>query len=172
MNLEFFIAKRLISGKERKSTISAPIIKIAIAAIAIGVIMMLIALGTGVGLKEKIREKVAAFNGHIQISNYDNNTSEVSLVPVSLEQEFYPKFDKVEGIAHIQAVASKGGIIRTEDTFEGMLAKGVGKDYDWTVFQEYVVDGRIPDFKGKLNDEVLMSRRMANRLQFSVGDSF
>ncbi|MEM6895351.1 MAG: FtsX-like permease family protein [Bacteroidota bacterium] len=172
MNLEFFIAKRLISGKERKSTISAPIIKIAIAAIAIGVIMMLIALGTGVGLKEKIREKVAAFNGHIQISNYDNNTSEVSLVPVPLEQDFYPKFDKVDGIAHVQAVASKGGIIRTEDTFEGMLAKGVGKDYDWTVFQEYVVDGRIPNFKGKLNDEVLMSRRMANRLQFSVGDSF
>ncbi|WP_422860782.1 ABC transporter permease [Flagellimonas sp. S174] len=172
MNLELFIAKRLITGKEHKISISAPIIKIAIAAIAIGIVMMLIAIATGVGLKHKIREKVAAFNGHIQISNYDNNTSEVSLVPVSLEQEFYPEFNIVDGIDHVQAVATKGGIIRTEDTFEGMLAKGVGKDYNWTVFEEYLIDGRLPDYTGKLNDEVLVSRLMANRLQLKVGDSF
>ena len=107
MNLEYFIAKRLIRGKEHKISISAPIIKIAIAAIAISVIMMLIAMATGEGLKEKIREKVAAFNGHIQIYNYDNNASEVSVAPVSLIQEFYPEFKSVEGILHVQAVASK-----------------------------------------------------------------
>ncbi len=172
MNLELFIAKRLITGKEHKISISAPIIKIAIAAIAIGIVMMLIAIATGVGLKHKIREKVAAFNGHIQISNYDNNTSDVSVAPVSLIQDFYPEFKDISGISHVQAVATKGGIIRTEDTFEGMLAKGVGKDYNWTVFKEYIVDGVIPDFSGKLNDEVLISRMMANRLQLKVGDSF
>ncbi|MBR9855674.1 MAG: ABC transporter permease, partial [Algicola sp.] len=47
MNLELFIAKRLVTGKEHKISISAPIIKIAIAAIAIGVVMMLIAIATG-----------------------------------------------------------------------------------------------------------------------------
>ena len=172
MNLELFIAKRLITGKEHKISISAPIIKIAIAAIAIGIVMMLIAIATGVGLKHKIREKVAAFNGHIQISNYDNNASEVSVAPVALNQEFYPDFHIADGIEHIQAVATKGGIIRTEDTFEGMLAKGVGTDYNWTVFEEYLVDGRLPNYAGKLNDEVLVSRRMANRLQLTVGDSF
>ena len=172
MNLELFIAKRLITGKEHKISISAPIIKIAIAAIAIGVVMMLIAIATGVGLKQKIREKIAAFNGHIQVSNYDNNSSEVSVSPISIHQDFYPKFKNVEGVRHVQAVATKGGIIRTEDTFEGMLAKGVGMDYDWTAFEEFLVEGRLPDYSGKLNDEVLVSRRMANRLQLGVGDTF
>lgn len=134
--------------------------------------MMLIAIATGQGLKEKIREKVSAFNGHVQIYNYDNNNSEVSVVPVSLEQDFYPEFKSVDGISHIQAVASKGGIIRTEETFEGIIAKGVGVDYNWDVFEEYLVDGQLPDFTGKLNDEVLLSRRMASRLRFKVGDSF
>lgn len=172
MNLELFIAKRLVTGKEHKISISAPIIKIAIAAIAIGVVMMLIAIATGVGLKNKIREKVAAFNGHIQISNFDNNNSEVSLLPVLIDQDFYPEFKNVEGVKHVQAVATKGGIIRTADTFEGMLAKGVGTDYDWTTFEEYLVDGRLPDYSGKLNEEVLVSSLMANRLQLNVGDSF
>ncbi len=172
MNFEWFVAKRLITGKEHKISISAPIIKIAIAAIAIGLVMMLIAIATGVGMKQKIREKVAAFNGHIQIFNYDNNTSDVSVVPVSLEQEFYPEFKGIDGISHIQAVASKAGIIRTETTFEGMLAKGVGNDYDWSVFQEYLVEGSIPNYSGNLNDEVLISRLKANLLQLKVGDSF
>ncbi len=172
MNFEYFLAKRLIKGAAHKVSISAPIIKIAIAAIALGLIMMLIAISTGVGLKYKIREKVAAFNGHIQISNYDNNASDVSVVPVSLDQDFYPEFKSVDGIANIQAVASKGGIIRTEDTFEGIIAKGVGSDYNWTVFEEYLVDGELPDYSGNLNDEVLMSRLMANRLHLKTGDSF
>jgi lipoprotein-releasing system permease protein len=172
LNLEYFIAKRLIKGKEHKISISAPIIKIAIAAIALGVIMMLIAIATGVGLKHKIREKVAAFNGHIQIYNFDNNVSDVSVVPVSLNQDFYPEFTDVDGISHIQAVASKAGIIRTEDTFEGIIAKGVGKDYNWEVFREYLQDGRLPDFKGELNTEVLMSSLMSRRLKLKVGDEF
>lgn len=172
MNLELFIAKRLVTGKEHKISISAPIIKIAIAAIAIGVVMMLIAIATGIGLKNKIREKVAAFNGHIQISSFDNNNSEVSLTPVSIDQDFYPEFKNVSGVRHVQAVATKGGIIRTADTFEGMLAKGVGSDYDWNTFEEYLVDGRLPNYSGDLNEEVLISSLMANRLQLKVGDSF
>jgi lipoprotein-releasing system permease protein len=172
LNLELFIAKRLITGKEHKVSISAPIIKIAIAAIAIGVVMMLIAIASTAGLQEKIREKVSAFNGHVQIYNYDNNSSDVSVVPVSKEQDFYPEFESVDGIAYVQAVATKGGIIRTEDTFEGMLAKGVGKDYNWTTFKEYLVEGRVPNYSEDLNNEVLISRLKANLLNLKVGDSF
>ncbi len=172
MNLELFIAKRLISGKEHKISISAPIIKIAIAAIALGIIMMLIAIATGVGLKYKIREKVSAFNGHIQIFNYDNNLSEVSVIPVSKEQDFYPEFNIVEEVAHVQAVATKGGIIRTENTFEGIIAKGVGPDYQWSVIQEYLVEGRVPDYSGSINTETLLSRTLASRLGLGIGDSY
>lgn len=172
MNLEYFIAKRLIRGGADKISISAPIIKIAIAAIALGIIMMLIAIATGVGLKVKVREKVTAFNGHIQIYNYDNNNSEVSVVPVSLEQEFYPEFTTIDDIAHVQGVATKGGVIRTENTFEGIIAKGVGTDYNWKVIEEYLVDGRLPKYDGELNNEVLLSQIMASRLQLKTGDTF
>ncbi len=172
MNLELYIAKRLIRGKEHKISISAPIIKIAISAIALGIIMMLIAIATGVGLKYKIREKVAAFNGHIQIYNYDNNLSDVSVVPVSKEQDFYPEFKDVEQVSHVQAVATKGGIIRTENTFEGIIAKGVGNDYNWGALEEYLLAGRMPDYSGNLNAETLVSRTLASRLDLDIGDTF
>lgn len=170
MNLEYFIAKRLTNAKDHKSSISAPIIKIAITAIAIGMIMMIISIATGTGLQQKIRQKVAAFNGHILISNFDDNQSQVSLSPISTNQDFYPKFTSVEGIQHIQAVASKAGIIRTEKAFEGIVFKGVGKEYRWENLTEYLVKGRIPNLKSELNSEILISEYLANRLQLKLGD--
>lgn len=172
MNLEYFIAKRLITARDHKSSISAPIIKIAIAAIAIGMIMMIISVATGIGLQQKIRQKVAAFNGHIIITNYDENQSQLSLTPIFTHQDFYPKFKNVEGINHVQAVATKSGIIRTETAFEGIIFKGVGKEYRWNNLQEYLVIGKLPNLNNQLNDEVLISEFLANRLNLKVGDKF
>ena len=172
MNLEYFIAKRLITAKDYKSSISAPIIKIAISAIAIGMIMMIVSVATGIGLQQKIREKVSAFNGHIIISNYDNNQSEFTLTPISKKQDFYPKFTSVPAVEHIQAIASKAGIIRTETAFEGIIFKGVGNDYKWDNIKEYIIEGRIPNVKGDLNEEVVISQFIANRLNLKVGDGF
>lgn len=172
MNLEYFIAKRLITARDFKSSISAPIIKIAISAIAIGIIMMLVSVATGIGLQQKIREKVSAFNGQVIISNYDNNNSEVTLVPISKNQDFYPNFKSVPEVRHIQAIASKAGIIRTENAFEGIIFKGVGLDYDWDNIKEYLVEGKLPDFSKSLNEEVIISRFLANRLNLKIGDNF
>lgn len=172
MNLEYFIAKRLITAKDNKSSISAPIIKIAISAIAIGMIMMIVSVATGMGLQQKIRDKVSAFNGQIIISNYDNNQSDVTLYPILKNQEFYPKFRNVPEVTHVQAVASKAGIIRTESAFEGVVFKGVGSDYDWNNIKEYLVEGQLPNFSKNLNEDILISSYLATRLNLKIGDKF
>lgn len=172
MKLEYFIAKRLITAKDHKSSISAPIIKIAITAIALGMIMMIVSIATGIGLQQKIRQKVSAFNGHIIISGYNDNNSDVSTTPISIHQSFYPNFKNVDGITHVQAVASKAGIIRTESAFEGIIFKGVGKDYQTDNLKEYLTEGRLPNFKSSLNEEVLISQYLCNRLGLKLGDKF
>ena len=171
MNFEFFIARRIIAAKDYKSSISAPIIKIAITAIALGLIMMLISIGTGVGLQKKIREKVSAFNGDIMITNFDTNFSDDSQIPISKNQDFYPEFTITEGVRHIQITASKSGVIRTETDFEGIVVKGVGGDYDWQYFEDYLVEGRLPDFKNELNDDIMLSSYLANRLNLKLGET-
>jgi lipoprotein-releasing system permease protein len=135
-------------------------------------IMMMVSIATGIGLQQKIHQKVSAFNGHIIISGYNDNNSDVSTTPVSKKQNFYPKFTSVDGIAHIQAVASKAGIIRTETAFEGVIYKGVGADYDTANLKEYLVAGRLPNFKSNLNEEVLISQYLANRLGLKNNDKF
>jgi lipoprotein-releasing system permease protein len=172
LKYEYFIAKRIIGSKSYKSSVSAPIIKIGIAAIAIGIVVMLVAIATGIGLQQKIRDKAVAFNGHVTISNFDSNISDESLSPVSTKQEFYPEFKNVEGISHVQGVATKFGVIRTENDFEGVVLKGVGADFDWHYFEEFLVDGELPAFGTSYSNDILISFYLANRLGFKVGDSF
>lgn len=170
MNFEYFIAKRLIKGREHKSSIASTIIRIAIFAIVVGTIMMLITIATGIGLQRKIREKVSAFHGHIIIKSFDNNDSAESLKAIALHQPFYPEFKNVEGIAAIQPYATKAGVIRTATDFEGIIIKGVDTTFDWQYFKPHLIQGELPDFSKPRNNEVLLSAYTANRMGFILGD--
>lgn len=139
-------------------------------AIALGIIVMMIAIGTGIGLQQKIRDKVVAFNGHIIINNYDTNNSQESENPISSKQDFYPEFKTVTGVTHIQAVATKGAVVRLEETVEYLVIKGVGADYNWQYFEEFLVEGKLPNYTKKRNEDLLVSQYFAERLQLKVGD--
>ncbi|MBS9774256.1 MAG: ABC transporter permease [Tenacibaculum sp.] len=171
MNFELFIAKRIIAGKEHKSSISSPIIKIAIVAITLGIAIMLISVSIFSGFQKKIRDKISGFKGHIQITNYDNNNSDVSTISIDKNQDFYPNFKNIKGIKNIQIYANKGGIIRTKESFEGVILKGVSTDYDFSFFKEYLIKGRLPNFNEKRNREILISETIANRLNLKLGDT-
>jgi len=170
LNFEYFIAKRIIDSKAYKSSISAPIIKIGILAIALGVIVMMIAIATGIGLQQKIRDKVVAFNGHATITNYDTNNSQESDKPISINQDFYPDFKSVKGIKHIQGVATRYAVFKLPETFESVIIKGVGADYDWQYLQEYLVEGVLPDFTKEQSLDLVISQYFANRLNLKIGD--
>ncbi|MGB5980862.1 MAG: FtsX-like permease family protein [Nonlabens sp.] len=171
MNLEYFIARRVQSSTNYKNSVSAPIIKIATAAIAIGIIVMLIAISTGVGLQRKIKEKVSAFNGHVAISLFDRNNSITTVKPISINQDFYPNFEQVPEVTHVQAVATKGAMIRTETDFEGVIFKGIGDDYNLEYFSQFIIKGKIPDVTtDKTSKDILISDEIARRLGLKVGD--
>ena len=171
MKLEYFISKRLATSNEYKSSVSAPIIKIAIVAIAISIIMMLVSVSTGFGLQEKIRDKITSFNGHLTILNYDNNQSEITTVPLSLQQDFYPNFKNVPEVSKIQPFAIIAGVVRTPESFNGIVYKGVSSDYDFNFISEYLKEGKLPQFSNDgMSNEILISDYLARRLKLKVGD--
>ncbi len=171
MNYELFIAKRIIVGRADKDSISSPIIKIAVTAIALGIVIMLISVSVTSGFQKKIRDKMSGFKGHILITNYDNNNSDVSTNPIDKNQNFYPKFKNINGIKNVQVYANKAGIIRTSESFEGIVLKGVDKNYDFSFFKEYLTSGRLPNFQQERNREVIVSQSIADRLHIKIGDT-
>ena len=129
---------------------------------------MLISMATGFGLQHKIREKISAFSAHVIISNYDTNQSGLTIKPVPIHQDFYPKFKFIKGIKNVQAFATIGGIIRTPKDFEGIILKGVDSLYNWDLFKPYLVKGHIPHYGKSMNDSIILSQTIANRLHLKL----
>jgi lipoprotein-releasing system permease protein len=172
LNLEYFIAKRLIVSKSYKSSVSSPIIKIAILAIALSILMMVMSVATGIGLQQKIREKLSAFNGHVIVSNFDDNQSQVTVEPIDSRLLPVSQLKKNGFITHVQPIITKGALIRTETDVEGIIFKGVDASYQWKNLKEFLVEGKIPTYKEGDINEVLISQFLANRLKLKVGSSF
>lgn len=172
MNTEFFIAKRLSFDKETKQSISRPIIRICIFGISLGLAVMIISVAVVVGFKNEIRKKIIGFGSHIQIINYDSNTS-YETSPISQNQHFYPSMDSIDGIKHLQVFATKPGIIKTRHDIQGAIVKGVDSDFDWSFFNENLVEGKsfIVNDSMKTN-EVIISKYLSSSLKLKVGDKF
>ncbi len=123
------------------------------------------------GFQQEIRNKVIGFGSHIQISNYDRNSS-FEGIPISMNQDFYPCLDTIEGIKHIQVFANKAGIIKTREQIQGVVFKGVGSDYDWSFFEDKIIKGDNFVVNDSVNtNDVIVSKTLAKTLKLDTADA-
>ena len=94
MSFSWWFSKKIALGKNTKNNLSSIIIRVGQIAVALGLIVSLVTISTGVGARKAIKEKLADFNGHITIRNYNSNTS-LNSDSLSLHQAFYPKFKSI-----------------------------------------------------------------------------
>jgi len=172
LSFSWWFSKKIALGKNTKNNLSSIIIRIGQVAVALGLIVSLITISTGVGARIAIKEKLADFNGHITIRNYNSNTS-LNSDSISINQSFYPTFKEIPEVKYVQAIANKSGVIRTKENFSGVVFKGVGTDYDTVRFEKFLVKGHFPKVnKDSIVDEVLLSQKIANELKLDVDSSF
>jgi lipoprotein-releasing system permease protein len=170
MNVEYFIAKRLFTAKEKNNRYTKPILRIAILAIALSVAVMLLSVTVLTGFKNEISNKIIGFGSHITISNFTNNQSYES-EPIALNQEFYPSITEQQGIKHIQTFATKAGIIKTKDEILGMVLKGIGSDFNPSFFEKNLIEGQVPIYNDTLtSNRVMISKSVADVLQLKLGE--
>lgn len=172
MNFELFIAKRIHFSKEGERQATPPVVRIAMIGIALGLAVMILSVAIVIGFKKEIRNKVIGFGSHIQITNLDTNTSYES-TPIAVSDTLLAGLKAFPGIKHIEAFATKPGILKTDTDFQGIVLKGVDAGYDWTFFRNNLKEGKLPAIDtDKASTEVLISRSLANLLGLSVADSF
>ncbi|MBE0674395.1 MAG: ABC transporter permease [Bacteroidales bacterium] len=172
MNTPYFIARRLIKDRKGSTSFSRPVNVIAIAGIALGIAVMILALAILTGFKQQIRDKVAGFGSHIQVINFDSNIS-YETAPVSTGQEFLDKIAENPGIRHVQVFATKAGIIQANDNIQGVVLKGIGSDYDWSFFESNLVEGELFTVTDTARtNKVVVSRKLCDLLDLKTGDSF
>lgn len=169
MNFPRLVANRLRRTKTKSFT--ATVSRIGVGSIALGLAVGQIAFAVLFGYKGAIQEKVFSLDAHLRVTQFTLNRS-FEETPLALHSPLYDHPERVPDVRHVQAVAHKGGILKTKEELQGALLKGVGKDYDWETFRPNLVEGRLPNFSTDTSDskEILMSRRLASLLKVKVGE--
>lgn len=140
MNWKLFIAKRVYRSNEGGKEVSKPAVRIAMLGIAIGLAVMIVSVAVVIGFKHEVRDKVIGLGSDIMITNFDARKS-FETIPIVVNDSLLNVLYATKGVKHVQRYSTKPGMIMTDDSFQGMVLKGVAGDYDWDFFETAFAGG-------------------------------
>lgn len=160
----------MIRRESTEKELSKPIVRIATIGIALGVAVMILSIGIVRGFQHEVREKVIGFGSHIQVTNYSSSVR-YNDPRLEVDQDFYPHIDTLPQVRKIQQYALIQGIIETPENIQGIFAKGVTTDHDWTFLEKNLFAGELPTYTDTATSSAMvMSKYLANRMQTNIGD--
>ena len=188
MSYEYFISKKTLKSVVQGKKVSKPIVRISIISIALAVIVNLITIAVVTGFQQEVRQKVSGFGSHIFIMGASEGSIYES-EPIRKDQSFIESTKNQKGVKTIFPVGYKPVLFQSKkneikytlptgkDTSEiqqniyGTVLKGVNDEYDWSFFKKNMVEGKIPVFGDSISNKILISRKLSDNLNFTVGDT-
>ena len=171
MKFPIYFSKRIAFSKDNKNNLTRIIIFIGRLSVALGIVVSLITISTGLGSKKAIKNKIGDFGGHISVKSYKSNSSYNSSV---LNQNGFQieNLKKLPEIETFQSYITVSGILRNKDNFAGIILKGVGKNFSTEKFKKFIISGEMPSFTEKgYNNDIIISEQLANNLRLKVNDN-
>lgn len=174
MGVSLFMARKLqLSSGGRKSS---PAVRVAVAAVALSVIVMLSAIAIVTGFKSEITDKVSGFNSDISIfpasaSVDDVDEPDASSAILSLTPTLAGILDAQPYITDYALQASVPAIFKTDTDFKGIYLKSLSGRNLENFIAESVVEGNMPDYAAdSCRDDIVISRKAAIQLGLHAGD--
>lgn len=147
--------------------------RISIIATTISVAAMIVSMSFINGFQKIIAEKIFGFWGHIRVQHFEplkSNIAEESPIVRNDSAEFMMKV--APNVNSVSIFATKSAILNANGTIEGVLMKGVSKEYPFKKLDRFLTKGSWPTFKDSgYAEEIVLSEYTANQLGTSVGKS-
>lgn len=166
MSASRFIALKLSDGDGRLSHTSNTIAWISV---CLSVAIMIIAIAVVAGFKAEIRGRATGFMGSVMLIQ-PGQAPLNEQYPFSEKLSYRERLAAEPGVTGVSGVAWRSGLIKTDENIDGLYFKGVDSLYDFSFFDDCLVAGELPDYHGRISNDILLSRTTASKLGFDVGD--
>ncbi|HMR91984.1 MAG TPA: ABC transporter permease [Chitinophagaceae bacterium] len=170
MKVAGFIANRIAFNQQR--SFSRFIIRLSVAATVISVAVMIITLAFANGFQEKVSEKVFSFWGHIRVQEKQPFKALIAEeIPIEKDDTLAEAMRRHPQVESVSLFATKYAFLKTKEEIEGVLVKGVARDYNAAHFSRFIKEGRFIQFNdSSYSREIMLSDYTARQLSLKVND--
>jgi lipoprotein-releasing system permease protein len=170
LNIASFIARRLVF--QRNQSFSRFIIRLSAAATAISVAVMILAFAFVEGFQYTVSSKVFSFWGHLRVQQQQSSVSGLAEeLPVEKNDTVYNTLKVHPNVKLVDAFATKSAMLKTSETIEGVLLKGVDKQFSKERLQPFMQQGKWLEFDDSVqNNQIVISTYTAKQINAKVGD--
>lgn len=181
MQISKFISDRIVFSSQRAFT--KVLVWIAITSVALSLAVMIVSMAVITGFNESVKSKIFGFWGHIHVTDMEVSRS-YEPVPIEKNPELVKEIlavtdldwdedsnESTQSISHVQSFAFLPAIINSKEELEGIVLKGISDDYDESIIEQYIQEGRIPVITSDtVGRDLMLSVQTANRIKVKVGD--
>ncbi|HET9055427.1 MAG TPA: ABC transporter permease, partial [Chitinophagaceae bacterium] len=171
MNSSIFIARRIAFNTQ--SSFSRFIIRLAIVATTLSVGGMIVTLSFVNGFEQTISNKVFSLWGHIRVQYL--TTEQIALAeetPIKKDDDVFKKLNQFSGVKSANTFATKSVLIKSDTTLEGVILKGIEKEFDYGMYRGFLKAGRWMNFPDSgYSTDIVLSSITASQLKVNLNDS-
>ncbi len=158
-----YLSQRLSQSAKRQRFLNFSRM-VALVSVVLGSIALLVSLAVLSGFDNALHEKAIRFTSHIKLFAY--NREPLPDYQKTIENIKF-KFPEIEAVA---PVIEREGLIRSKTYIEGIVIRGIKTDLDITHQRNNIIAGQF-DFSNDNAKEIIIGKRLAKKLNVSVGDS-
>lgn len=165
MNYALYLGRRLALGSQGRK--GSPGVKVATAAIALSVAVMVASIAIVLGFKREITDKVLGFTSHIVMTVSQDDSDNILTLTPTLKKIL----DSQDFIKDYSLQISIPTILKTNDDFKGVFLKNLEDKSTRDFLKSNLISGVIPDYtQDSTRLEVVMSRFAASQLGLKQDD--
>jgi lipoprotein-releasing system permease protein len=172
VNTALYLAKRLALSKQ--PTLSRLIIRLATAATALSVMVMIVGLSAFNGFTKTISNKIFAFSGHVHIINREADRIVTSEETVISKNDSIIKAlqASIPSIETVKPYITKSAILQSKKSIEGALLKGLFNNQGNQSLTGFMQAGSFIQFADSgYSKNLVLPVYLANALEVTIGDT-
>ncbi len=136
---------------------------VALLSVLLGSMALIISLAVLEGFDTELRKQAINFRSHITITAFNNSVLKNYQENIEIMKE------KIGGIKNVSPIIEREGLVRSEKYFEGIIIRGIKKEYDFSKIENNMTKNRMI-FPSDTAKSVLIGKRLADKLEVKVGD--
>lgn len=146
--------------------LSGPAVAVSVAAVAIGVCVVLLTLAVGRGFQNAVRDKLAGAGGNVRITAVtlaDNQDAP----PITLTESQLGDLASLPGVTGVAPYIARGAVVKTDSTLLALTLKGVDQRWQWPYIERHLTAGHT----AQAPDQVCLSRAVCQRMALREADT-